>query len=210
MEDVNYLIPERRSQFDNLKDHSLSWDHLRPDVRNTGPAHTLILISNPALEPLLLNFSPNPPQVGTHSFWGHQTIVSPFAWQINKAILSYFTQNSLISILGTGTQRPSFWHQYVDVLFPYPLCFCLILLSPGPLEWYLISFSTSNLVWFHLFSLQPEWFICNAHLFLLFPHYNLERFFGICFLLLQPFSHSLYLYSFLLPPSTPAFQNLKI
>ena len=35
--------------------------------------------------------------------------VSPFAWQSNKVILSYFTQNSVSKIqFGTSAQRPSF------------------------------------------------------------------------------------------------------
>ena len=40
-------------------------------------------------------------QVG-HSFLGHRPAVAPFAWQSNKAILFYFTQNS-VSEIGFGT-----------------------------------------------------------------------------------------------------------
>ena len=58
MEDVNCLMKhssfQRRSQFDNLENQrSSSGDRLRPDERSVGPAHTLILLSNPALESLL-------------------------------------------------------------------------------------------------------------------------------------------------------------
>ena len=35
---------------------------------------------------------------GTHSFRGQEPTVSPFAWQSNKAILFYFTQNSVSEI----------------------------------------------------------------------------------------------------------------
>ena len=36
-------------------------------------------------------------------FWGHEPAVSPFAWESNKAILFYFTQNSVSKIqFGTG------------------------------------------------------------------------------------------------------------
>ena len=38
--------------------------------------------------------------------------MSPFAWQSNKAILFYFTQNSVSEIqFGTSVQRLSFRHQ---------------------------------------------------------------------------------------------------
>ena len=49
--------------------------------------------------------------VGTHSFLGQEPAVSPFAWQSNKAILFYFTQNSVSEVwCGTSAERPSFQH----------------------------------------------------------------------------------------------------
>ena len=49
--------------------------------------------------------------VETHSFRGQELSVSPFAWQSNKAILFYFTQNSVSEIrFSTGVQRLSFQH----------------------------------------------------------------------------------------------------
>ena len=43
--------------------------------------------------------------------------MSPFAWQSNKAILFYFTQHSVFEIrFDIGAQRPSFWHQYGEVV----------------------------------------------------------------------------------------------
>ena len=54
--------------------------------------------------------------MGTHSFLGHKLAVSPFAWQSNKAILFYFTQDSVSEVqFGTSAQRPSFQHQYPEV-----------------------------------------------------------------------------------------------
>ena len=55
-----------------------------------------------------------------------------------------------------------------------------------------------------------QWFICSAHLLLLFPPCNPARFFGICLLSLQPCPHSLHLCSYLLLPSTQASQSLKL
>ena len=52
--DKAFFISERRSQFDNLQNsRSSSRDHLRPEERRADPAHTLILISNRALQPSL-------------------------------------------------------------------------------------------------------------------------------------------------------------
>ena len=46
------------------------------------------------------------------SFSGQVTTVTPLAWQRNKAILFYFTQNFVFEIqFGMGAQRPSFLHQ---------------------------------------------------------------------------------------------------
>ena len=46
-------------------------------------------------------------------FWGHEPAVSFFAWQGNKAILFYFTQNSTSEIqFNTSAQRPNFQHHY--------------------------------------------------------------------------------------------------
>ena len=57
------------------------------------------------------------PWVRTHSFWGHEPAVSPFAWQNNKAILFFFTQNSVSEIQsGTSAQMPSFQHECSIVL----------------------------------------------------------------------------------------------
>ena len=71
-------------------------DHLRPDWRCAGPAHTLILISNPTLELLTSSW------FETHSFEGQELAVSPFAWQSNKAILFYFTSHPQKSVQFSG------------------------------------------------------------------------------------------------------------
>ena len=65
---------------------SSSGDQLRPNLQ------ALIPISNPTLE----NFNKTPHHVPTRL--GHTVLrgtVSLFAWQSNKAILFYFTQNCL-------------------------------------------------------------------------------------------------------------------
>ena len=47
---------------------------------------------------------------------GHKPTVAPFAWQSNKAILFYFTQNAVSEIrLCTGAQRSSFQHHYPPI-----------------------------------------------------------------------------------------------
>ena len=107
MEDVSILhslLTLRSSSGDHLRPdyrnhRNSSEDHLRSDERSAGPAHTLILISNPALESLLESASSNPPRVGTHSFSGHEPTVSPhpFAWQSNKGILFYCTSPKTLS-----------------------------------------------------------------------------------------------------------------
>ena len=44
-------------------------------------------------------------------FQRQEPTVSPFAWQSNKPVLSYFTQNSISKIwLVLWLQKPSFWH----------------------------------------------------------------------------------------------------
>ena len=74
---------------------------------------TLILSATPPLNHCykLLNKSS---RVGTHGFSGRgQLTVSLFAWQSNKAIHFYSTQNSVSEIrFVTGAQRPSFRHQH--------------------------------------------------------------------------------------------------
>ena len=43
--------------------------------------------------------------------------MSPFAWQSNKVILFYFTQNSAFEIqFSTGAERMTFWHHNYSVL----------------------------------------------------------------------------------------------
>ena len=51
MEDVSILHSREDDSLITLR--SSSGGHLRPDYRSADPAHTLILISKPALEPLL-------------------------------------------------------------------------------------------------------------------------------------------------------------
>ena len=66
--------------------------------------HSLVLISNPA--PLTIRLFTTPPPFLDTQFCGHYTAVSPFAWQSNKAILFYFTQNSVSEIqFGVRVQR---------------------------------------------------------------------------------------------------------
>ena len=63
------------------------------------------LISNPALEPIAIKLLTKASWVGTHSFLGQEPAVSPFAWQSNKALLFYFTQNSVSEIwFGTSAE----------------------------------------------------------------------------------------------------------
>ena len=57
-------------------------DHLRPDERSAGPAHTLILSLN--------NCYKTPSQIllgWTYSLERHEPAMSPFIWQSNKATL---------------------------------------------------------------------------------------------------------------------------
>ena len=49
------------------------------------------------------------PRVGTRNFERQESVVSPFAWQSNKAILFYFTQNSVSEIqFSTSAQSTKF------------------------------------------------------------------------------------------------------
>ena len=69
--------------------------------------------------------------VETHSFLRQEPTVSSFAWQSDKAVLFYFTQNSLWDLISHQcTERLSFWHQVkgknVEILVPWRtggLCF---------------------------------------------------------------------------------------
>ena len=75
-----------------------------------------ILVPWPGIEPGPLAVEAQSPNhwttrefPGSHSFEGYKPTVSPFAWQSNKAILFFFTQNSDSEIqFGTSAQRPSF------------------------------------------------------------------------------------------------------
>ena len=64
-------------------------------LKECRPCSTLILSETPPLNhcsKTLIKSS----RVGTHSFSRQKPRVSPFAWQSNKAILFYFTQNSCL------------------------------------------------------------------------------------------------------------------
>ena len=82
-------------------------------IKGMQALHTSDLYQQPHPWTIAIKLLTKFPQVGTHSFWGHEPAVSPFAWQSNKAILFYFTQNSVSEVwFGTGVQRQSFWHHY--------------------------------------------------------------------------------------------------
>ena len=97
---------------------------LTPTYLTTNPSEecktvtALILIAYPW--PQAPTIRPLPiPQGGGHSYWGASLLCFPFAWQSNKAILFYFTQNCLWdSIRHWCTEKLSFWHQcqldYID------------------------------------------------------------------------------------------------
>ena len=61
--------------------------------------------------------------------------MSPFAWQSNKAILFYFTQNSVSEVgISTGAQRSSFRHHHLDLFIcPKPTS-AVFLVCPLPEE----------------------------------------------------------------------------
>ena len=81
-----------------------------PDAEQRLYTHSNPII-NPTLEPL--NSLSKPPRLEL-KFSRLGPIVSLFAWQKNKAILFYFTQNSFSKIeFGTGAQMSSFWHHYL-------------------------------------------------------------------------------------------------
>jgi len=76
-------------------------------VSNHGPLHPPWTIAIKLLS--------KSSRVGTYSFSGQETSVSPFAWQSNKATLFYFTQNSVLEIgFRAGSQRSSFQHHHLD------------------------------------------------------------------------------------------------
>ena len=57
-------------------------------------------------------------QVGTHRFPGHEPTMFPFAWQSNKAIHFYFTQNCLWD-LSPRAQKLSIQHQIFEHFAAY-------------------------------------------------------------------------------------------
>ena len=64
------------------------------------------LVRDSTLGPVVIKPFIRSSGVGTHSFSRQEPAVSPFAWQSNKAILFYFTQNSVPEIwFGSGVQR---------------------------------------------------------------------------------------------------------
>ena len=74
-------------------------------LRQCRPCSTLILSETPPLNHCYKTLIKSSP-VGTHSFSRQEPYVFPFAWQSNKAILFYFTQNSVSEIwFGTSVQR---------------------------------------------------------------------------------------------------------
>ena len=100
---------QKRPSEDRLKGtreahQEITWNQ----IKGVQALHTLLS----AIPPLNHGYK-TPYQIllgGTHSFWGQEPAVSPFAWQSNKAILLYFIQNSVSEIwFSTGAQRLSFW-----------------------------------------------------------------------------------------------------
>ena len=85
-------------------------------LRRAGPARTLILSETPPLNHCYKPSS-NPPGLGHIVFPRQEPIVPPFAWQSNKAILLYFTQNSVSEIsFGTGVQKGQAFGNGMNVL----------------------------------------------------------------------------------------------
>ena len=92
MEDVNYLRHssfQRRSQFPII-----TWLQAISGLKEWGPCTHPNPYQQPA--PLAIKLT-NRPGWDTQ-LWRHLPAVAPFAWQRNKAILFYFTKNSVSKI----------------------------------------------------------------------------------------------------------------
>ena len=76
--------------------HLTSWTwSLRPwtpTYLTTNPSEECYKLIMPSLNNCYKTFH-YLPQMGDRCFWGHEATVFPFAWQSNKALLFYFTQN---------------------------------------------------------------------------------------------------------------------
>ena len=73
--------------------------------------HTLIL---PATPPLNHRYKTHQTVLGWDTqFQGQEPAMAPSAWQSNKAILFYFTQDPVSKVqFSTGAQRPGSQHHY--------------------------------------------------------------------------------------------------
>ena len=81
-------------------------------LTSTPPIRRLPTSWSCALWTIAINLLTKYFQVGTNSFEG-MSLLFPFAWKSNKAVLFYLTQNSASEIkFGTGAQRLSFQHRW--------------------------------------------------------------------------------------------------
>ena len=153
MEDV----PERRSQFDNLEAHQeTTWGQ----IKGVQALHTPWSLSEPCPWTIAIKLLIKSPRGWDTQFLRHDPSVSSFAWQSNKAILFYFTKNSVSEIrFGTGARRPSFQHHYC---IPCVILFKLLFFSLQRRERYrwmaMPSFCNS---WPH-WPFEPTKFLCRV------------------------------------------------
>ena len=124
MEGINYLIKHfsfQREVHSLMTSRTTETHEETPETRlkECRPCTHPDPYQQPCPGTITLNFSPNPPPPSCDTqFWEHQTPVSLFAWLNNKAILFYFSQNSVSSIqFSTSTRRPTFG---VTVRWLYP------------------------------------------------------------------------------------------
>ena len=149
------------------------------------------------------------PQVRTHSFEG-TACCFPLCLAKQQCYSFLLHPNLCLWFqFSTTAQRLSFQHQYADSRSPCPPASVLSFYPQGHRNGIELAFLLPVLP-DNLSSHCSQWFICDAHLLLLFPPCNPARFLGVYLLSLQPCPHSLHLCSYLLLPSTQASQNLKL
>jgi len=102
MEDANYLMKHSSEKFRRPLEARLkepqkfnrrtTWGQIKGTQALHTPHH------QPYPGSIAVKLLTKCSQVGTHRFPGHEPTMSPFAWQSNKAIHFYFTQNSVSEI----------------------------------------------------------------------------------------------------------------
>ena len=107
---VNYLMKPSSFQKEGHESITTEAPHevTRGQTQGMKALHTPINISTPSPRTIAIK-----PQVGVHSFEGHEPAVAPFAWQSSKALVFCFAPNSVSEVqFGTGAWRPSFRRQF--------------------------------------------------------------------------------------------------